>query len=70
MLSYADDLIPDICGQHLNNLELHKECISICINCMRIFLTNTNILSPHNIYTKAKMYIHNIDRNVKYVTFA
>ena len=70
MLSYADDLIPDICGQHLNNLELHKECISICTNCMRIFLTNTNILSPHNIYTKAKMYIHNIDRDVKSVTFA
>ena len=24
MLSYAKDLIPDICGQHLNNSELHK----------------------------------------------
>ena len=24
MLSYAKDLIPDICGQHLNNLEIHK----------------------------------------------
>ena len=24
MLSYAEDLIPDICGQHLNDSELHK----------------------------------------------
>ena len=24
MLSYAKDLISDICGQHLNNSELHK----------------------------------------------
>ena len=24
MLSYAKDLIPDICGQHLNYSELHK----------------------------------------------
>ena len=24
MLSYAKDLIPDICGQHLNNSELQK----------------------------------------------
>ena len=24
MLSYAKDLIPGICGQHLNNSELHK----------------------------------------------
>ena len=24
MLSYAKDLIPNICGQHLNNSELHK----------------------------------------------
>ena len=24
MLSYAKDLIPEICGQYLNNSELHK----------------------------------------------
>ena len=29
MLSCAKDFIPDIGGQHLNNLELHKYYISI-----------------------------------------
>ena len=24
MMSYAKDMIPDICGQYLNNSELHK----------------------------------------------
>ena len=40
IFSYAKDLIPDICGQHLNNSELHKYEISIC----RIFLANANTL--------------------------
>ena len=25
MLSYAKDLVPDICGQHFNNSELQKK---------------------------------------------
>ena len=40
MLSYAKDLIPDICGQHLNYSELHK----IQISMHTIFLANANIL--------------------------
>ena len=38
-------MIPAICGQHLNNLELHKYYISICTNYMSIFLADANILS-------------------------
>ena len=29
MLSYAKDLIPDICKQHLDNADLHKYYISM-----------------------------------------
>ena len=65
MLSYAKDLIPDICGQNFNNSGLQK---SVCIQTafMSLFLANTNILFYHNIYTKAKM--NNIGRNVRSAT--
>ena len=36
MLSYTYDLVPDIGGQHLNILLLHKYCISIRTNCIRL----------------------------------
>ena len=39
MLSYAKDLIPDICGQHLNYSELHTCSISM----HTLFLANANI---------------------------
>ena len=66
MLPYAKDFIPDICWKQLNNLKLHKYYISICTNCMSIFEANANILSQHNIDTKANIYI---GRNVRSVTF-
>ena len=44
MLSYAKNLIPDICEQHLNNLELNKYQISMPTNYMSLFLANANIL--------------------------
>ena len=39
MLSYAKDLIPDICGKNLNNSELHKYIKTVCTQ----FLEDANI---------------------------
>ena len=55
MLSYATDLIPDFCGQYLNNLELHN----MPTNCMSLFFI---------IFTQ-RQNIYNTGRNAKYVTF-
>ena len=38
-VSYTQDLIPDICRQHLNNSELHKYLIGMISH----ILANTNI---------------------------
>ena len=41
MLPYTKDLIPDICGQNLNNSELHKYIKSVYMH--TIFLADANI---------------------------
>ena len=51
MLSYAKNLIPDICEQHLNNLELNKCQISMRMNFMSLFLGNANIFYYNIIFT-------------------
>ena len=54
MLSYAKYLISDICGQHLNNSELHKYYM---------------LTSYDNIIFLTKAIFYNIGRNVRSVTF-
>ena len=41
LLSYAEDLIPDICGQHLNNSELHKYILNSYV--YKFILANASI---------------------------
>ena len=48
MLSYAKDLIPDICGIHINNSELHKFLCNFCRNCEKITLTCPSTGSRQN----------------------
>ena len=71
MLIYAKDLTRNVCGQHLNNLEVHKKLnqysykLSLCP--YSLFSANANILSLYNIYIKYPQHcqIYHIRGNCK-----